>query len=97
MRSQLPAWNPRTSLFDYPVIVTLDPFSITLGIITLGNLAAKAAVELKRLRSGADEANNNVNAMLTDLKSLKAVLDLIEDVFEELDGRAPLTGHIGAH
>lgn len=75
----------------------MNPFSITLGVITLNTLASKAAVELKRLRSGGDEANNNVNAMLTDLKSLKAVLDLIEDVFEELDGRAPLTGHVGAH
>jgi hypothetical protein len=35
--------------------------------------------------------------MLADLKSLKVVLDLIEDGFEELDGMAPLTGYIGTH
>ncbi|KAI4656608.1 uncharacterized protein J4E78_006497 [Alternaria triticimaculans] len=75
----------------------MDPFSITLGVVTLTTLASKAGIELKKLRSGAAEATNNVNAMLADLKALKTVLDLIEDGFEDLDSRAPLTGHIGSH
>ncbi|KAI4710663.1 hypothetical protein J4E89_004251 [Alternaria sp. Ai002NY15] len=75
----------------------MDPFSITLGVVTLTTLASKAGIELKKLRSGAAEATNNVNAMLADLKALKTVLDLIEDGFEDLDSRAPLTGYIGSH
>jgi hypothetical protein len=75
----------------------MDPFSITLGVLTLTSLASKVGIQLKRLWSGAMEAGNNVTALLADLKALKTVLDLIEDGFEDLDSRAPLTGHIGAH
>ena len=75
----------------------MDPFSITLGVLTLTSLASKVGIQLKRLRGGAMEAANNVTALLADLKALKTVLDSIEDGFEDLDSRAPLTGHIGAH
>ncbi|KAF2796057.1 hypothetical protein K505DRAFT_4945 [Melanomma pulvis-pyrius CBS 109.77] len=75
----------------------MDPFSITLGVVTLAATASKVALELKRLLSGAGEASSNIKAMLADLKALKAILESIEDGFEELDGRAPLTGYIGAH
>jgi uncharacterized phage infection (PIP) family protein YhgE len=75
----------------------MDPFSITLGVVTLTTVASKIGLELKKLRNGAQQASTNINAMLADLKALKAVLELIEDGFEELDGSAPLTGHIGAH
>jgi uroporphyrinogen-III decarboxylase len=75
----------------------MDPFSVTLGVVTLVGVCSKVSIELKKLRHGAREASTNINAMLADLKALKAVLDLIEDGFEELDGSAPMTGFIGAH
>jgi hypothetical protein len=75
----------------------MDPFSITLGAITLVTVCSKVGIELKKLRNGAGEAGKNINAMLADLKALKGVLDMIEDGFEELDGSAPLTGYIGNH
>jgi|TARA_R110002003_G_scaffold115_9_gene10024 hypothetical protein len=74
----------------------MDPFSITLGVVTFVTLASKAGLELKKLRNGATEAST-INAMLADLKALKVVLELIEDGFEDLDSRAPLTGIIGVH
>jgi hypothetical protein len=74
----------------------MDPFSITLGVITLTTLASKAGVELKKLRKNAI-GSTTIVAMLTDIKALKTILESIEDGFEELDGIAPLTGHIGAH
>ncbi|ORY12913.1 hypothetical protein BCR34DRAFT_600219 [Clohesyomyces aquaticus] len=75
----------------------MDPFSITLGVVTLVTVASKVGIELKRLRNGAHEASTSINAMLADLKALKIVLESIEEGFEDLDGRAPLTGYIGAH
>jgi hypothetical protein len=74
----------------------MDPFSITLGVVTFVTLASKASLELKKLRNGATEAST-INAMLADLKALKVVLESIEDGFEDLDSRAPLTGIISAH
>jgi CHASE3 domain sensor protein len=74
----------------------MDPFSISLGVITLVTLASKAAIELKKLRQNATESTT-ITAMLADIKALRAVLQSIEEGFEELDGSAPLTGHIGSH
>jgi len=75
----------------------MDPFSVTLGVVTLVGVCSKVGIELKKLRHGAGKASTNINAMLADLKALKAVLDSIEDGFEELDSCAPMTGFIGAH
>lgn len=74
----------------------MDPFSITLGVITLATVALKTSVELKKLRRNATESTT-ITAMLADIKALKTILEYIEDGFEGLDGSAPLTGHIGSH
>lgn len=75
----------------------MDPFSITVGVISLVAISSKVCVELKKLRAGCNEASTNINAMLADLKALRTVLDSIEEGFEELDSRTPLTGFIGTH
>lgn len=96
-------------IFDPPVVaiicnwyinkknIPMDPFSITVGVISLVAISSRVGVELKKLRNGGNEATNNINAMLADLKALKVVLESIEEGFEELDSRTPLTGFIGTH
>jgi uncharacterized protein YoxC len=79
------------------IAMAMDPFSITIGAVSLFAMCAKVGIELKKFRNNAGHADTNINAMLPDLKALKTVLGAIEDGFEGLDARTPLTGTIDTH
>jgi hypothetical protein len=77
--------------------MAMDPVSITIGAVSLFAMCAKVGIELKKFRNNAGHGGTNINAMLPDLKALKTVLGAIEDGFEGLDARTPLTSTIGTH
>ena len=74
----------------------MDPLSITASAVSLLGVCLKVSVELKKFRQGCAEARTTVTAMLSDVKSLRDILQSMEDTFEELDSQ-PSTGHIGTH
>ncbi|KAF2819828.1 hypothetical protein CC86DRAFT_387871 [Ophiobolus disseminans] len=85
--------TPGSSTFTEPWIPSL----LRLGVFSLVTVASKVSIELRKLGNGFGDAGTNINAMLADLKSLQSIFRTIEDSFEDLGARAPLTGYIGTH
>lgn len=54
-------------------------------------------VALRKFLIGATEVKTDVQAMMSDLRALRAVLETMEVTFEEMNSDKPVEGLIGAH
>jgi hypothetical protein len=73
----------------------MDPFSITIGAVTLAAQASRAGVELKKLQCPPIKSET-ISELLADLKGLRIILRCIEDGVEDLDSQTPRTDDMGA-
>ena len=76
---------------------SMDPLSITTGVLSVLGVCLKVSVELKKFRDAANEGKATATAMLVDLSALRRVLQSMEEIFDQLDVEAIATGCIGTH
>ena len=79
------------------MVSTMDPLSITAGVVGLLGSTLGIGVTLRQFIHGAKEASTVVNAMISDVKALRKVLESMEVMFEEMDSERTETGAIGTH
>lgn len=75
----------------------MDPLSITAAVATLLGCCISTGVALRKFLIGATEVKTVVQAMMGDLRALRAVLETMEVTFEEMNSDKPVEGLIGAH
>lgn len=75
----------------------MDPLSITVSVATLLGCCISVGVSLRQFLIGAAESKTMITAMMTDVRSLRSVLESMEVTFEEMNSDKPETGHVGAH
>lgn len=80
-------------------MVTMDPLSISTAVLAFLSVAIKVCIGLKQFKDIAKEASTTINAIVSDIKGLRGVLQSMEDTFQDLDDAQVLkeTGHIGTH
>jgi hypothetical protein len=75
----------------------MDPLSITVSVTTLLGTCISVGVSLRKFLIATAESKTAVTAMITDVKALRSVLELMETTFEEMNSDKPESGHIGTH
>ncbi|KAK6524046.1 GTP-binding protein Rho1 [Orbilia ellipsospora] len=75
----------------------MDPLLIAAGVVSLLGTTLRTGVVLRRFLYGAQGESTLVNAIISDVKALRKVLELMDMTFEEMDCERTETGAIGAH
>ncbi|RDI89343.1 hypothetical protein Vi05172_g864 [Venturia inaequalis] len=75
----------------------MEPLTITAGVVGTLSATLSVGVTLRKFLHGAKGTTSIVNAMISDVKALRAVLESMELTFEEMDTERSESGHIGNH
>lgn len=75
----------------------MEPLTITAGVVGTLSATLSVGVTLRKFLHGAKGTASIVNAMIADVKALRAVLESMELTFEEMDTERSESGHIGNH
>lgn len=71
---------------------TREPLPITTRVCTLLTICLNVDIELKKFRNEATEVRTAVTAMLADVKTLRTVLETMEETSDDMDNEPPVTG-----
>ena len=77
----------------------MDPISITTGALTLIGACVNVSISLRRLKNGAGESKTRITGLLSDVDSLRNVLESMEATLYDLQTHNSFqsTGHMGTH
>lgn len=79
--------------------MTMDPLSITTGVLALAGVAYRVSLQLKSFKDGCDTVDDNVNSMINEVESLVRILESMKETFEHAGSQtaSQTTGHVGTH
>ncbi|KAK3701213.1 Rho GTPase [Vermiconidia calcicola] len=77
----------------------MEPLSVTTAVLTLLGVCVKASISIRQLKLGAGHAKSTVAGILSDVDSLRNVLQSMEMTLDDLQQKDQFqtTGHIGVH
>lgn len=77
----------------------MDPFSITVSVVTLLQISAQVTVLVKQYRDEVSVVDATLNGILNDVDGFQQVLQSMKETFDLADIKANIqtTGHVGSH